>query len=332
VGTWKAGDAVPDVVFYEVFAEETEAIKRFLPRNVKARFMAQPLREQDSGCHPARVISIRTQSRIPLSWATHLNGILTRSRGYDHLASYCREAGINIACGHLGDYCSRAVAEHAVMAMMALLRKLKRQIQSFDAFSRDHLTGVECRGRHALIVGVGCVGAQIVDIARGLRMEVKGVDIVARFRDLEYVSLREGLRWADVIFCACCLTGQTRGLLRYNVLKQARAGGVFINIARGEISPIEDLARLLSEGILSGLSLDVYEQEGVLADHLKGTRRSATVAIKKFLKLKNKDNIIFTPHNAFNTQEALEAKARLSAQAIQHFLQKGAFPAPVPLY
>ncbi len=163
-----------DVVFYEVFEEEREAIKRFLPRNVKARFMAQPLREQFRGCPPARVISIRTQSRIPLLWGGHLKGILTRSRGYDHLVSYCRNVGMNIACGYLGDYCSRAVAEHAVMAMMALLRKLKRQMQSFDAFSRDHLTGAECRGRHALIVGVGCIGAQIADIAWGLRMEVKG--------------------------------------------------------------------------------------------------------------------------------------------------------------
>lgn len=322
---------MPDVVFYEVFVEEGEAIERFLPHHVKARFTTQPLRPQGRICPPAKVISVRTHSRIPLLWAPHLNGILTRSRGYDHLVSYCREAGIHIACGYLGDYCSRAVAEHAVMVMMALLRQLKRQIWSFDVFSRDRLTGAECRGRRALIVGVGCIGAQIADIARGLRMEVKGVDVVARLNDLEYVSLREGIPWADVLFCACSLTPQTAGMLNFSVLKKAKKGLLLINIARGEISPIEDMDRLLSEGIVGGLSMDVYEQEGVLADHLKGSRRSATVAIKKILKLKNRDNIIFTPHNAFNTQEALEAKAHLSAQAIQHFLQKGSFPMAVPL-
>ncbi|OGX38399.1 MAG: hypothetical protein A3G91_03265 [Omnitrophica WOR_2 bacterium RIFCSPLOWO2_12_FULL_50_9] len=319
-----------DVVFYEMFEEEKEAIKRFLPKDVKAQFIAQTVQGQNKSFPPAKVISIRTQSRIPPSWAPHLKGILTRSQGYDHLASYCRESGIHIPCGYLGDYCSRAVAEQAVIAMMVLLRKLKKQIRVFEIFSRDRLTGAECRGRHALIVGVGCIGAQIVDIAQGLRMEVKGVDIAPKLKDIEYVSLNEGIRWADVVFCACCLTEQTRGMLHYRVLRKARKGLIFINIARGEISPIEDLERLLSEGILGGLSLDVYEQESAVADYFKGHRRSANAVIKKILKLKDRDGVLFTPHNAFNTQEALEAKARLSAQAVQYFLQKETFPLAVP--
>lgn len=321
---------MPDVVFYEVFEEEKEAIKRFLPKDVKAQFIAQTAQRQNKSFPPAKVISIRTQSRIPLSWAPHLKGILTRSQGYDHLVSYCREAGIPIPCGYLGDYCSRAVAEQAVLAMMALLRQLKKQIHAFEAFSRDYLTGAECRGRHALIVGVGRIGSQIVDIVQGLRMEVKGVDIVPQLRGIEYVSLKEGLRWADVVFCACCLTEQTRGMLHYRVLRRAKKGSIFINIARGEISPTEDLARLFCEGILGGLSLDVYEQESAVADYFKGHRRSANAVIKKILKLKDRDGVLFTPHNAFNTQEALEAKARLSAQAVQYFLQKETFPLAVP--
>lgn len=329
---------MPDVMFYEVFEEERRALKRFLPPAMRARFTEKTIQERKDPSAPAKLISIRTQSRIPLAWAHQLDGIFTRSQGYDHLLAYCRAAGRpacpagrDIAYGYIDEYCSRAVAEQAVLSMMALWRKLKKQTACFKTFSRNGLTGLECRGRRALVVGVGHIGTQIVDIARALRLEVRGVDPVRRRRGLAYVPLANGLPWADVIFCTCPLTEETKGMLGYDTLRRVKRGTIFINVGRGEISPVKDLERLLSEGVLGGLSLDVFDQEDVVADCLRGRRRAADANIKTLLKLGKRENVLLTPHNAFNTQEALEAKARLSVEAIQQFLCKGTFPHTVPV-
>ena len=317
-----------DVVFYEVFKEEKRALEKFLPAKIRARFVSKTVQECGGGLPSARLISVRTQSRIPPEWAEHLGGIFSRSQGYDHLVAYQRAAGKNVACGYIKEYCSRAVAEQAALVMMALLRKLKKQMLSFGTFSRDGLTGRECRGRHALVVGVGNIGKEIVTVARGLGMTVKGVDPRRGVEGLDYVALAKGLSWADVVFCACPVTDKTKAMLDYHVLRKVKKGAIFVNVGRGEISPAKDLARLLSEGILGGIGLDVFDEEHSLADSLRARR--ADVRARRMSKLKDKSNVVFTPHNAFNTREALEGKARLSAEAVVRFLRRGTFPDPVP--
>ena len=311
---------------YEVFSEEESALKKFLPQKIKARFTSKTIQAAGAKEPPAVLISVRTQSKIPAAWTKKLKGILTRSTGYDHLVAYRKQ----IACGYLGDYCARAVGEQAVLVAAALLRKLKKQIRNFDTFNRDHITGYESQGRRLLVVGVGNIGQEIVDVGRGLKMEVKGVDIKRRFRHLNYVSLEKGLAWADVAICALPLTGKTRGLLNYVTLKKAKPGLVFVNVSRGEVSPMRDLARLLKEGTLGGLGLDVFEEESEAARSLQENKRPFRQAVRAILFLKDQDDVIFTPHNAFNTHESVERKSRLSAESIRIFLAKQRFPFPLP--
>ncbi len=313
-------------MFYEVFAEEEKELKALLPKNIRAGFTWKTIQEKGGHGLPAPIICLRTQSKIPPSWASELKGILTRSQGFDHLMAFRRQTKTTIPSGYLNEYCSRAVAEHAVLATMTLWRKLKTQIRQLDQFKRDGLTGFECRGRRALVVGVGNVGSQIVDLAKGLRMSVKGIDIKKRLKNLEYTSLQKGIAWADVIFCAAPLTEETRGLLNYAVLKKAKPGTLLINISRGEITPVADLKRLLARGILGGLSLDVYPREGFLADSLRAGRCALIAEHKIIMELKDHNNVLFTPHNAFNTDEALNKKAELTVQSIVYFLKRGRFP------
>ena len=80
---------------------------------------------------------------------------------------------------------------------------------------------------------------------------------------------------------------------------------------------------------LGGLSLDVYEQESRLAEYLRGNRKAPDSKIKAVLAMKEKDNVIFTPHNAFNTVEATANKARLTVEAIEYFFKHKIFPCTV---
>jgi len=163
-------------------------------------------------------------------------------------------------------------------------------------------------------------------------MFVKGVDIVKRHSDLSYVSLKEGVKNADIIFCALPLTNKTKGMLNYKILKNINKGALLINIARGEITPLKDLKRLLDEDVLGGIALDVFENESALADVFRNEKRENQNIEENVLtisELKNRDNVLFTPHNAFNTKEALEQKARLSVEAVVEFKKTGKFPKEV---
>ena len=148
-----------------------------MPDGISAGFTWKTIQENGEKELPAKLISIRTQSEIPLDWANDLDGILTRSQGYDHVLQYRKDTGVDVSFKCLDNYCSRAVAEHAVFVMMCLFRKLKLQIKNFDGFNREGLTGIECKGKKALVVGVGRIGSEIVDCLLGLKMEVSGVDI-----------------------------------------------------------------------------------------------------------------------------------------------------------
>lgn len=320
-----------DVMFYEAFKEEEAALKKFLPKNIKAGFTSKTIQELADKNASAPVISIRTQSKIPPAWAAQgLKGVLTRSTGYDHLLEYQKKINSKIACGYLGDYCARAVAEQAILMMLVLLRRLKRQMKNFNRFNRDGITGGECQGRRLLVVGVGNIGREIVDLGRGLRMKVKGVDIQKTVKGLDYVALTKGIAWADVVICALPLTEKTRGMLNYSQLKKAPAGFVFVNISRGEVSPLADLAKLLKTGACAGFGFDVFEKEAELAVSLRNNKKSAEPAVNAALSLRTNENVVFTPHNAFNTWEAVERKSRLSAESVRFFLDRKEFPFPVP--
>ncbi len=300
-----------DVFFYETFEEEAAALREHLPAQVRVGFTWKTIQETGDVEPPAPLISIRTQSIIPPAWTGKVRGIVSRTTGIDHLV------GIQIPYGHLPHYCSRAVAEQAILLMMALLRKLPRQIDQFPDFHRDGLTGRECAGKKLLVVGVGDIGLEVVKIGLGLGMDVRGVDILQKHPLVTYGSINEGLAWADVIVCAMNLTTENVGYFKYDVLKQARRGVVFVNVARGEFSPTNDLVKLLDEGHVSALALDVYEKESALAVALRSG--------KSGFPLLNRANVILTPHNAFNTDEAVERKAEQTVQQIEHFMQNGEF-------
>ncbi|MDP2652450.1 MAG: NAD(P)-dependent oxidoreductase [Candidatus Omnitrophota bacterium] len=317
-------EAAVDVMFYEVFDEEKDCLRRLLPRKIKAGYTARTVQSHCAKTPPAPLVSTRTQSRIPESWAPLLDGILTRSTGYDHLADAA------VPCGSLPEYCSRAVAEQAILMTLALFRKLPTQTRNFENFRREGMTGRELRGARLLVVGVGRIGRRAVALGRGLGMDVRGVDLEKRERDLKYLPLGTGLSWADAVVCALPLTTRTKGMLGYRSLRKVRPGAVFVNVGRGEVSPMADLARLLQERRLGGAGLDVFEDEDRVAECLRGNIKKSHPSIAALARLQKLDNVILTPHNAFNTRESVERKSAETVKAVTTFLKTGRFLLPVP--
>ena len=314
-----------DVYFYEAFEEEADALRSLLGNQVSFDLTDKTIQEAGHGAPPARLISIRTQSIVPIEWAKNIDGILSRSTGYDHLKKYLENIPTQLPCGHLEEYATRAVAEQAILLMMSLLRRLPQQLTQFQHFDRDGLTGTESAGKNLLVVGVGRIGSEIVKIGTALGMHVRGVDILERHHEVQYCGKEEGVAWADVIMCAMNLTTDNHGYFTYALLNKAKHGVFFINIARGEHAPLAGLLQLLEEHHVGGLGLDVFEDEPIVATALRSDQINTSHEAQLVTALLQHPNVLCTPHNAFNTREAVRRKSQYSVDEILFFLKNKKF-------
>ena len=320
-----------DVFFYEAFEEEDADIRRMLPSTIAADYAALTIQESGHAATPARIISTRTQSIIPPGWAPALDAVLTRSTGYDHLVAYRAAVSAPPPMGYLPLYCQRAVAEQALLMWLALLRRLPQQVAQFHAFHRDGISGGECQGRTLVVVGVGNIGHEVCRIGAALGMRVLGVDIFPRHGDVEYLSIDDALPQADVVVCAMDLNKTTLGYFDMNRWRRVKPGCVFVNISRGELSPSTHLVAALKAGLLAGVGLDVFDHEAALAIALRSQSPVDDAQVAATLELSRRPDAICTPHNAFNSIEAVQRKSDQSVEQIVAFLAHRQFIWPVPI-
>lgn len=217
------------------------------------------------------------------------------------------ERGITV-CNTPG-YADNTVAEHALALMLATAKHLCRLDRDLrDGQWNQSIPGFELRGKSLGLVGFGGIGARFAAIARGLGMTVRAWTRNpnprrAREHGIEFASLDSILRDSDVLSLHAALTPETEGLLDDQALAKTKTGVIIINTARGEIIEENALLGALRSGHIAAAGLDVYHQEPLPADH----------------PLLTFDNVLLTPHVAFNTPEATQALLDISIDNIVQY-------------
>ena len=296
-------------------------------------FSPDPLTEKNVGdAATSDIISIFIYSRVtaPLLTALpHLKAIATRSTGVDHIdTNACSQKGIQVY--NVPVYGVHAVAEHAFSLILALSRKL---IPSVDRtrkgnFHSQGLTGFELYGKTIGIIGYGNIGSSVAAIAHGF-----GMNVLAHSRSpkpiegVTFVTLEELLKQSDIITIHTPLTKETEHLINRENIKLCKKGALLINTARGPIIETEALICGLQDGNLGGVGLDVLEEEGNIREERELLTSSYVdlISAKKMLLghiLQDMDNVIITPHNAFNSTEALEEINEVTVTNIKSALDK----------
>ncbi|MCS6991241.1 MAG: 2-hydroxyacid dehydrogenase [Chitinophagales bacterium] len=284
-------------------------------------FTEQPLDAQTvSLAHGFDAVLLFTSDHAPADVLQKLHAagvryLSLRSAGFDHVdleAAY--RLGLRVA--NVPAYSPYAVAEHAVMLLLALSRKLQRSIQLSlqNDFRLDELVGWELHQKTIGIVGTGSIGSAFARIMAGFGCRLLATDLVVNAElqlqlKITYVDFYDLCRSADVISLHCPLTPATRYLFSAPVFRQCRRGVVLINTARGAIVNTADLLDALDDGQVSAAGLDVYEHERGLffCDYSHRPIRDAL-----FERLRSHPRVLLTCHQAFLTREALESMARLS--------------------
>ena len=119
---------------------------------------------------------------------------------------------------------------------------------------------------------------------------------------------------------------ETRHMINKKNIKLMKPGSFLINTARGAVVETEAIVWALNNKILAGAGLDVTEEE-MLVDSMSVVMSNKMSKdnlqdILSFHLLRDRDDVVFTPHNAFNTKEAIERIVRTTVENIREFVTK----------
>jgi D-3-phosphoglycerate dehydrogenase len=188
------------------------------------------------------------------------------------------------------------VAEHAIALMLAAARHLPRLDRDVRNGYWNHATpAVELHGKKLGLLGCGPIAILFGRLAKGIGMEVRAwtphpSPERAQEAGFELVSQDEILEESDVLSMHLAHKPETEGFLGAKELARTKKGVVVVNSARGGLIDGEALADLLRSGHIAAAGMDVFPEEPCPTDH-------------PLLQL---DNVVLTPHVAWNTPEATD--------------------------
>ncbi|MFA5291143.1 MAG: hydroxyacid dehydrogenase [Candidatus Paceibacterota bacterium] len=282
----------------------------------------------------AEIISVFVNSVINdkvLAHFPNLKLICTRSTGYDHIdIEACRAKGVAVAT--VPSYGEETVAEYAFALMLTLSRKIFEsydRIKETGSFDLTGMRGFDLNGKTLGVIGTGKIGKNVIEIAKGFNMKVVAYD---KFPDeaykqkmgYEYLTMDEVLAQADIITLHVPFLPENEHMINAESIAKMKKGVYLINTARGALVDTDALLKALQSGHLAGAGLDVLEEEGVAKDELNFLTNSSQSShnLKTVLEnhvLVDMPNVVVTPHNAFNTWEALKRILNTTLENIKAF-------------
>lgn len=225
---------------------------------------------------------------------------------------YCRNNGIKVA--NVKGYSTDTVAQHTLALLMHLVEKNKtydyyvksKEYARSGSFSYFNDVFHDVSSMIWGIVGLGNIGRKVAYIAEAMGAKVQYYSTSGRnaTSDYQQVDFETLLKTSDIISIHAPLNEQTHYLFNEKALRQMKKMAYLINVGRGGIIEEKALVKVLNEGHLAGVGLDVFEHEPLLEDDVIYT-------------IRDMDKVILTPHIAWGS---IEARQRCVDEVYQNVL------------
>lgn len=245
--------------------------------------------------------------------------IAMRCAGFDNVDLAAAER-LGLQVVRVPSYSPEAIAEHTIGLMLSLNRRIHRAYQrTRDAnFTLEGLTGFNFHGRTVGVIGTGKIGIATIRILKGLGMNVLAFDPFENPLAIElgatYAPLDDIYREADVITLHCPMTEANYHMLNTDAFNKMRDGVMIINTSRGGLLNSQDAIDALKGRKIGALGIDVYENE---KDLFFQDKSNDVIEDDVFRRLSSCHNVLFTGHQAFLTEEALENIADTTLSNLQ---------------
>lgn len=214
---------------------------------------------------------------------------------------HAAQLGIKVFSSPEGN--SNAVGEHALGMLLALIRRISWSHTEVKdgVWKRDENRGYELEGKTLGIIGFGHTGAAFARKLSGFDMHLLAYDKYTPQVVPPYVKRCDTLQpifdTADIISFHVPYQDDTLHYFNAAFLAAMHRPFILINTSRGQVIDTGTLVKGLESGKITGACLDVFEQEPV-------TKASEPLH-SQILQLTSLPNVVFTPHIAGYTFEAL---------------------------
>lgn len=200
------------------------------------------------------------------------------------------------------------VADTALALLLAVTRRIceaDRYVRAGKWLQGRFPLSTKVGGKNCCIAGLGNVGQAIAARAQAFGMKIGYYDPYPKpelgYR--RYENLEAMAQDADFLMLALPGGKETYRLIDGPILAALGRKGVLINVSRGSVLDQEALVKALTDGIIAGAGLDVFDQEPQVPAEL--------------LKM---ENVVLTPHLASGTHETRDAMGQLTfANLHAHF-------------
>jgi D-lactate dehydrogenase len=325
------------IAFFETPKSEEKYLRRILGKKYRLLFFAAPLHEAPfEEFSVADAVSVFIYSQLTAETIRRMPAlalIATRSTGFNHI-DIDAAAARGIPVCNVPYYGENTVAEHTFALILSLSRNIhKAYVRTIrNDFSLAGLQGFDLKGKTLGVIGAGSIGLHVIRMAKGFGLNVVAFDVkqnhfLAETLDFSYVPLDDLLHRSDIITLHCPSNAGTRGMLNMETIRRVKKGALFINTARGDLIETGALHFALNTGIFAGAGLDVFEGEELVKDENQMLTRNVPVEKLQALLQKNillkMENVILTPHMAFDSVEAVERILQTTADNIAAF-ERGA--------
>ena len=239
--------------------------------------------------------------------------ISVAATGYDSIdTDAAADAGISVCA--IDEYCTNEVADHSILMMLTLCRRLLEyhdQVQTEQRWQFDSLAGLRSMRDMTLgIVGFGKIGQAVARRARGFAMTTRvydpyedsaiGADLGVQYSDLATIYAE-----ADIISLHCNLSPDSEHLINSDAFACMQKRPILINCARGGLIDENALLQAFDSGQIAGAALDVLNDE---SPNLEASG------------LLGRPNVLLTPHVAFYSDASMLENREVSAANIRHCL------------
>lgn len=248
----------------------------------------------------------------------NLRVISTRSTGYDHICvESCQYK--NIAVTNVTNYGETSVAQFTFGLMIALIRNIPSAAIAFknSESSSQTFIGRDLSKLTLGVVGTGAIGASVCKTANSFGMNILGYDVkhkqelVDKF-NVKYVSFDELVKLSDIISLHLPYTGENYHMFDEKTFSEMKENSYFVNTSRGELVDLGALYKYIANGKIKGAALDVLTCESLnfsCPGQKKLDEEIQLDCLEELLyveKLNRFDNVIITPHIAYETQDAID--------------------------
>jgi D-lactate dehydrogenase len=320
------------IACFEIDSSEKKQLTALL-KGHEVKFFDDPLRVEDcDSISDVEVLIVFIYSQITesvINALPNLKYITTRSTGFDHIdLDACTKKGIVVS--NVPSYGEVTVAEHTFALILAVSRRLVESYSRVKSgyFSPQGLTGFDLHGKTLGVIGVGAIGCNVIKIAKGFGMNVIGYkrspdpelekELGFTIHDFETV-----LQQSDIISLHLPYSQETHHIIDEEKFYMMKKGAVLINTARGALVDTRALISALEREDLFGVGMDVCEGEPVLREESQLLSRQFNneemMYVMEEHMLLHHPNVVITPHNAFNSTEALSIILNTTVKNIQSY-------------